>query len=375
VFRAANPTETWLYWARCAGYRRIMMDQKVALIILNWNGWEDTIECLESVYQIDCPYFDIIVVDNASQDDSIERIEEYCRGGIIPTSKFFKYSQKNKPVIIRKYTKKESEAVTRVDKEGDKLASRRKLTLILNDENFGFAEGCNAGVRFAMRNGTRYILLLNNDTVVDPEFLRELVEIAETDPAYGFIGPKVYYYDYEGRADVINSVGGCLIIKKGTTRQIGIGQIDQGQFNKPIELDYVEGSCLLIRAEVIRDIGLLDPAYFMYWEETDWCIRGRKAGYKAVYAPKSKIWHKSAASNVGSKRNEYYRTRNAFWFLKKHGSRGEYFSFILYFFLFRIYFFSILLLIDGDLQKLACFCKGVFDGIKMLQNVPARADH
>jgi GT2 family glycosyltransferase len=225
-----------------------------------------------------------------------------------------------------------------------------------------------------MRNGPRYVLLLNNDTVVDPEFLRELVELAETDPTYGFVGPKVYYYNYEGRADVINSVGGCLIIKKGATRQIGFDQIDQGQFDKPIELDYVEGSCLLIRAEVIRDIGLLDPAYFMYWEETDWCIRGRKAGYKAVYAPKSRIWHKSAASNVGSQKNEYYRTRNAFLFLKKHASRGEYFSFIVYFFLFRIYFFSILVLFDGDLQKLACFFKGVFDGIEMTQNVPTRAE-
>ena len=228
------------------------MDQKVALIILNWNGWEDTIECLESVCQIDYPSFEIIVVDNASQDNSIERIEEYCRDGIRPSSKFFEYSQKNKPIIVRKYTKKESEAVTRVDKEGDKLASHRKLTIILNDENYGFAEGCNAGIRFAMRNRPRYVLLLNNDTVVDPEFLRELVELAETDPNYGFIGPKVYYYDYDGRADVINSVGGCLIIKKGTTRQIGVGQIDQGQFNKPIEVDYVEG-CLLYTSPSPRD--------------------------------------------------------------------------------------------------------------------------
>jgi GT2 family glycosyltransferase len=350
------------------------MDQKVALIILNWNSWKNTIECLESVYQIEYPCFDIIVVDNASQDDSIERIEEYCRGGIIPTSKFFEYSNKNKPVIIRKYTKKESKVGTQVDKEGDKLASRRKLTIILNDENFGFAEGCNAGIRFAMRNGTRYVLLLNNDTVVDPEFLRELVELAETDPAYGFIGPKVYYYDYEGRADVINSVGGRLIIKKGATCQIGIGQIDQGQFNKPMELDYVEGSCLLIRAGVIRDIGLLDPAYFTYWEEADWCIRGRKAGYKALYAPKSKIWHKVAASNIGFK-NEYYRTRNAFWFLRKHASKGQYFSFILYFFLFRIYFFTFFLLIHGDLEKLTYFYKGVFDGIKMRQKNPPCANH
>jgi len=82
-------------------------------------------------------------------------------------------------------------------------------------------------------------------------------------------------------------------------------QIEQGQFDEPMEVDYVEGSCLLTRAQAIREIGLLDPAYFTYWEETDWCIRGRKPGYEAVYAPKSKIWHKVSASNIGLK-NEYY---------------------------------------------------------------------
>ena len=90
------------------------MHQKVAIIILNWNNWKDTIECLESVYQIEYPCYDIIVVDNASHDDSIERIEEYCKGRITPTSKFFKYSHKNKPIIVRKYTKNESEAGTQV---------------------------------------------------------------------------------------------------------------------------------------------------------------------------------------------------------------------------------------------------------------------
>jgi GT2 family glycosyltransferase len=351
-----------------------MTNQKVAIIILNWNNWKDTIECLESLYQMDYPDFDIVVVDNASEDDSVERIKEYCRGAIIPRSKFFEYSHQNKPLIVRKYTKSESETRIEVDEQGDKLASSRKLTIISNEQNCGFAEGCNTGIRFAMRYGTNYVVLLNNDTVVAPDFLRELVELSEADLAYGFVGPKVYYYNYDGRDDVINSVGGHLIIKKGATRQIGLGQIDLGQFDKVTELDYVEGSCLLTRADVIRNIGLLDPAYFTYWEEADWCIRGRKAGYKALYAPKSKIWHKVAASNIGFK-NEYYRTRNAFWFLKKHASKGQYFSFILYFFLFRIYFFTFFLLIHGDLEKLTFFYKGVFDGIKMTQKNPTRADH
>jgi GT2 family glycosyltransferase len=350
------------------------MHQKVAIIIVNWNNWKDTIECLESLYQMEYPSYDVIIVDNASQDGSIERIEDYCNQRIVPKSKFFEYSHKNKPVIIRKYIKKVSEAGTKFDEQGDKLESNRKLTIISNEKNYGFAEGCNTGIRFAMRTGANYVMLLNNDTVVAPDSLRELVELAQTDPTYGFVGPKVYYYDYDGRVDVINAVGGRLIIRKGLTHPIGFGQIDHGQFDEPVELDYVEGSCLLTRVEVIRDIGLLDSAYFAYWEDTDWCIRGRKAGYKAIYAPKSKIWHKVAASDI-SFTNEYYATRNAFWFLKKHASRGQYFSFILYLFLFRIYFYTIFLLKNGDLQKLACFFKGVFDGIRMTQNQPACADH
>ena len=349
------------------------MHQKVAIIIVNWNNWKDTIECLESLYQMEYSCFEVIVLDNASQDGSIERIEDYCNQRIVPKSNFFEYSHKNKPVIVRKYTKNESEARTKVDEQGDKLASDRRLTIISNEKNYGFAEACNAGIRFAMRNGASYVVLLNNDTVVDPGFLLELVELAGKDPAYGFVGPKVYYYDYDGRDDVINSIGGQLITRKGATRQIGIGQIDKGQFGEPMEVDYVEGSCLLTRAEVIREIGLLDPIYFTYWEETDWCIRGRKAGYKSVYAPRSKIWHKVAASNIGLK-NEYYRTRNAFWFLKKHASKGQYFSFILYFFLFRIYFFTIFLLTSGDLEKLAYFYRGVFDGIRMTRNTLGLAD-
>jgi GT2 family glycosyltransferase len=343
------------------------MHQKVGIIILNWNNWKDTIECLESLYQTEYPCFDVIVVDNASEDGSIERIEEYCNERIFPKSKFFEYSSNNKPVIIRKLTKKESETGTKVDEQEDKLASNRRLTIISNEKNWGFAEGCNTGIRFAMRNGAAYVMLLNNDTVLAADSLCELVELVETDPAYGFVGPKVYYYDYDGRVDVIYSVGGRLIIRKGAARQIGIGQIDHGQFDEPIELDFVVGSCLLTRAEVIKAIGLLDSAYYAYWEDTDWCIRGRKAGYKAVFAPKSKIWHKVAASNIGFK-NEYYMTRNAFLFLKKHASRGQFFSFILYFFLYRIYFFTLFLLINGDLKKLNCFLKGVFDGIRITQN-------
>ncbi|MGZ4929337.1 MAG: glycosyltransferase family 2 protein, partial [Halobacteriota archaeon] len=133
------------------------MHQKVAIIILNWNNWKDTIECLESVYQIEYPCYDIIVVDNASDDDSIRMIEEYCKGGIAPTSKFFKYSHMNKPIIVRKYTKNESEAGTQAEGEGDQLASNRILTIIMNDLNFGFAEGCNVGIRFAMRESASFV--------------------------------------------------------------------------------------------------------------------------------------------------------------------------------------------------------------------------
>jgi len=321
---------------------------KVSIIILNWNGWKDTIECLESLYQITYPNYDVIVVDNGSKDDSIEKIKEYAEGNI-------------------EAKREEAEAGGGKEEEIADLPSNRKLIIIKNEKNYGFAEGNNIGMRYALKAlNPDYVLLLNNDTVVDKEFLGELVKVGESDEKIGIVGPKIYYYDFNGRRDVINFAGGKFSMWKGQPYHIGINEVDKGQYDKIKEVDYVEGSCLLTRREVLDKIGLFDPSYFAYWEENDLCMRGFKAGYKSVYVPKSKIWHKvSSSANSGMK--IYYLTRNRFLFMKKHAGKVQFLSFLLYFFGFQFWFTSgIFVIYHRDVEGFISFLRGVIDGLKMI---------
>lgn len=294
------------------------MKPNVAIIILNWNGWEDTIECLGSLYQIDYPNYDVIIVDNHSEDDSIEKIKEYCKGKL-------EIKLNNNPIKIFEYSKDEitDSIITDEFKNG---AHDKNFILIKNDKNYGFAEGNNVGIRFACKfMNLDYILLLNNDVIVDKNFLIEMVKIGESKENIGIIGPKTYYYDYNGAKNVINFAGGTFDIWKGKSRHIGINKVDLGQYDNITEVDYVEGSCFLIKKELIKKIKLLNPFLFG-WEEIDWSLKAGKCGYKCYYAPKAKIWHK-VGSSLGNKfgfARLYYHVRsglivmnaNAKWFHK-----------------------------------------------------------
>ena len=153
-----------------------MNNPKVSIIILNWNGWKDTLECLESLYQINYPNYDVIVIDNGSEDESIKKIREYCKGKIETKSDFFEYSEDNKPIKIFEFKEEELETKKTINNEFSSLSPNKRLILIKNHKNYGFAEGSNIGIRFALKSfNSDYILLLNNDTVVDKTFLTELV--------------------------------------------------------------------------------------------------------------------------------------------------------------------------------------------------------
>lgn len=121
------------------------MTPRVSIIILNWNGWKDTIECLESLYQITYQNYDVIVVDNGSEDESLEMIREYCQGKIKVESKFFEYSGENKPIKIVEYAREEAESGGGKEKEIEGLPSNRKLVIIKNEKNYGFAGDNNIG--------------------------------------------------------------------------------------------------------------------------------------------------------------------------------------------------------------------------------------
>lgn len=338
------------------------MKPKVSIIILNWNGWKDTTECLESLHRIDYPNYNVIIVDNKSEDNSLDMIRRYCQGQLVVKSEFFIYDPKNKPFNIVEYSKDEIEYF-KLDHDFDE--SLRNIYIIKNDQNYGFAQGNNIGINFALKNlDPEYVLLLNNDTVVDKRFLDELIQFNDTDEKIGFSGPKTYYYNYNGSSNVLDFAGGKINLLKGEAIRLGEKELDNGQYNLPMIVDYIQGSCLLIKRDVLSDIGLLNPYYFTYWEESDLCLRGLRKGYKSFYVPSAKIWHKSGVSSVVDTKI-YYFTRNQLWFIREHTTPLQYTTFLTYFFGYRFWYsLSIYSIYHHDLQLLKTFLAGVYSGLK-----------
>jgi GT2 family glycosyltransferase len=333
---------------------------KVSVIILNWNGWRDTLECLESLYQIEYDNYEVILLDNGSVDSSLQEIRKYVENKRSVESKNLR-NPTHAPLELLEYTKLQAE---KLDSSAHRASSNRRLILIKNDKNYGFAEGNNIGIRFALRaHNPDYILLLNNDTVVDRFFLKELVEAAERDDKIGFVGPKIYYYDYHERSDVINVAGSYLDMLRGNPARVGSGEIDRGQYDKTVQVDYVEGSCLLIKKDVLDKIGLLNSKYFAYWEETDLCRRGSKAGYKSIYCHSSKIWHKIKSQSPNPK-IIYYLSRNKLWFMKEHATKPQLMFFLFYFLGYSFWVRLKTLYSLGRSEITICFIKGVFEGLK-----------
>jgi len=248
------------------------LEPLVSIVILNWNSLEDTRECLRSVRRIAYSNRRIIVVDN---------------GSAAP------------------------EAAALRDEFGDALA------VIESETNLGFAAGANLGIRHALENRAEYVLLLNNDTIVDPTFLTALVGGAESRGDGAAYCPKTYFY---AQPEMIYSTGGSVSAWTATARQIGRGQHDSGQFDRVATRDYADGVCMLIPRRALETVGLLDEDYFAYWEETDWCTRARAWGFRCYYIPDARIWHKAA--RVQSPTNQYYflYRRNALMFVRKRGT-------------------------------------------------------
>lgn len=289
---------------------------KIFLIILNWNGKEVLKECLESIEKIDYPNYEVIVVDNGSIDGSQKAIKED-----------FPY-----------------------------------VHLIENEKNEGVAEGQNIGIRYALEKGTDYVFILNNDVTLDKNILKELLKVAESDDKIGIAGPKIYYSEEPNK---IWQVGRFVNWKKGTCRIEGY-EIDIGQYDEIKEVDFL--GVILIKKEVIEKAGLYNPAYFAYWEDTDFCVRAHKAGFKVVYVPEAKIWHKvSYTTGKISGFFEYYSTRNMFWFMRQYATRKQFLSFLVYFFGFRFWFTSgIFVIYHRDVKRFVSFFRGVIDGLKTL---------
>ena len=244
---------------------------RVTTIILNWNGIEDTRACLESLRKATYPSNRIVVVDNASENDEAQKLES----------------------------------------EFEDL-----IEVVRNERNLGFAGGANVGIRRAREAGSDFVLLLNNDVTVDPGFLEAMVEAAAGYRRPAALCPRAYFMD---EPEVIYSTGGSLNTWTGVARQIGRGELDQGQFEHAARRDYADGLCMLIPVSALNTVGLLDEDYFAYWEETDWCIRARDEGLRCYYVPDAKVWHKAERSQEASDAFNYHYRRNALMFVRKRG--------------------------------------------------------
>jgi len=260
--------------------------KKIFVVVLHYKGKGFTYRCLSSLQKIKKRHFSlqIVLVDNHSP----ERLVNFKK-------KF----------------------------HGD--------VLIRNSKNLGFAEGNNVGIRYALKKKADYVLLLNNDTVVDRNFLVQLVEAAYENKKAGIIAPKIYFapgYEYhqtkykpgeQGR--VFWYAGGVIDWPNVLCSHRGIDEVDNGQYNSRQETDFASGCAVLIKRNVFDQIGLLDSRYFLYLEDVEFCQRAKKAGFQIVYQPKAKVWHFNAGSSeVGGALHDYFITRNRLLFGMKYAS-------------------------------------------------------
>jgi len=240
----------------------------VAVIILNWNGVRDTLECIESIRKNDYQNFTIIVADNGSSDNSIIAIEHQYPG----------------------------------------------IVIIDNKKNLGFAEGNNQAIRFALNNNFRNILLLNNDTIIDKNCLRELAVAQEKLPLNSILGCKICYYDQK---KTIWHFGSKWNTKKLKLEKIAVNS-SADLYNDVLEVDQIVGCAMWISADTMKQTGLLEKKYFLNYEETDWCFRAKKNGFQIYSIPSALVYHKISASFKGTTHSSYFLSRNRLFWIKRN---------------------------------------------------------
>ena len=258
---------------------------KVAIVVLTWNGRALTMECLESLASLEYENVDVIVVDNASTDGTADAVR---------------------------------------DAYGD------RVTIVENSRNLGFSLGNNVRIRHALENGADFVLLLNNDTVVDPALVDRLVEGITVSKDIGIVGPKIYY---ASPPDRIWFAGGEVSLSRGVSRHIGIRERDTGQYDAVRDVDYVTGCALMAGRRVFDTIGYLDPAFTAYYEDVDFCMRARREGFRVVYVPKGKVWHKISSSTGGQLGTAKLlrKLRSTVLFLRRYASWYHWFTIPFFF--------------------------------------------
>ena len=248
----------------------------VAVVVLSWNGREDTLACLASLARLEAPAPVTIVIDNGSTDGTAAAVREAF------------------PAV----------------------------ELVRTEHNLGFAEGNNVGMRHALALGAGYVLVHNNDVEVDPAFVRTLVEEAGRRPDAGALCSKILYAD---PPDLIWFAGASFDPRSGYNGlQRGYRERDDGRFDEVVETDRACGAAMLVPRGVLERVGVFDPELFFYSEDTDWSLRACEAGYRLYVAPASKVWHKVSAASGGesSPVTLYYNLRNTIVVCERHAPLG-----------------------------------------------------
>lgn len=294
----------------------------VYIIVTNWNGWRDTIECLESLFRLQYPNYRIVVCDNDSSDGSLEQIRCWARGEIA--------AETTKQELLRLTSPPVPKPLLFADiysaKPADPLPQTARLLLIQTGANRGFAGGCNAGLRYALAEpDCEFAWLLNNDIVVEPDALHHLVRRMQESPEAGICGSTLLFYHDPGRVQVF----GGSIYNKWVARGGHIGKLapvsetpDRDEVER--KMAYVYGASMLVRRSFLEQVGLMNEQYFAYFEELDWSERAR-GRFKLVYSPDSIVYHKEGGT-LGSHRDtlkqsprtEFYMTRNRIVFTRKY---------------------------------------------------------
>ena len=218
----------------------------VAAVVLNWNRRDDTLACLESLCGTAYPSMQLIVVDNASTDDSVPAVRSAFPQSVV----------------------------------------------LCSDQNLGYAGGNNLGIAHALKGQASYVLVINNDTRVDKHFLEELIQAGEVHPEAGALVPKIYYWD---QPTLIWSAGARWCRFPPRVKLIGFNAPDAPRYNQPRELEYATGCAWLLRRSALQDTGGFDPNYFMYQEDLDFCYRLCAKGYTLQYVPTAHVWHRVSA--------------------------------------------------------------------------------
>lgn len=248
-----------------------MKEKKIGIVLVNYNGGKYQNDCIKTIYNQNYKNIDVVVVDSASTDDSIEKLEK-------------EYPSVH---VIRK------------------------------NENVGVAVGNNIGIKCCIENGAEYVLLLNNDTELDSHLLKNLERKASSSTV---VVPKIYFYSPD---NWIWFGGGGMDWKKASGYHIGLREVDKGQYDKEMDILYSPTCCMMIHKSVFNTVGYIDESTFMYYDDTDFCVRLIDNGINIKYVPDAFMWHKVSSSSGGmqSKIGVYYNNRNQLYFMKKYSDK------------------------------------------------------